>query len=75
MVSIPSDLSDPETAQITVKVPIRDKEKMLEIAHEESTPHNRLTMSDVARAAIRDMIQQFDKGQGDENSETEEVEA
>lgn len=45
---------DDETAQLNVNIPIGEKARLLEIAHERTTPgRNKVTLSDVVRDAVR----------------------
>ena len=57
---IPSNLTDAETARITVQVPLGVKEKLNEIAFEESSPNSRVSMSEVARHALTDYVQNYE---------------
>jgi hypothetical protein len=61
-------LRDDETACISVKVPLTVKERLNEIAFEESTPTQRVTMSDVARDALTERVteEENDNKQEDE---------
>jgi metal-responsive CopG/Arc/MetJ family transcriptional regulator len=57
---IPSDLTDAETARITVSVPLSTKEELNRIAYEETTPSRRVTMSEVARKALSDFVEDYE---------------
>lgn len=57
---IPSDLTDAETARITVKVPLSTKDELNRIAYEQTTPSRRVTMSEVARKALSDFVEQYE---------------
>lgn len=60
---IPSGLSEAETARVTVMVPLETKEKLNEIALEESTSARRVSMSDVARKGLLDFVKEYELGQ------------
>lgn len=57
---IPSDLTDAETARLTVQVPLSTKEELNRIAYEETTPNRRVSMSEVARKALTDFVKDYE---------------
>lgn len=61
-------MTDAETACVSVKVPLTVKERLNEIAFEESSPTKRVTMSDVARQALADRVNE-DTDDRDEEDE------
>ena len=61
MGAIPTNLSDNETAQTTVRVPLEVKERINEIAFEESEPNDRVNPADVIRLALAQYIERYDE--------------
>lgn len=60
---IPSGLTEAETARVTVMVPLNTKERLNEIALEESTTARRVSMSEVARKALLDFVEEYESAE------------
>lgn len=57
----PNDSSG-STAHIGAKVPLTTKQRLAEIAHEETQPGvNKVTTSDLVRIAVRDFINNYEQ--------------
>jgi predicted DNA-binding protein len=65
MATIPRELRDAETACLNIRVPLELKEQLNEIAHQESEPTARVTMSDVARDILANGAEDYTDSDGD----------